>query len=537
MQPSLRSVKTRQHAIASFKGLCQRATVPDGYFADTENLSAAGYPALTPRGKRGVIGDCSSITAMFKHNEMVWLDGSQLYYGSIHVGSLVPGKKQFASLGALIIIYPDKICLDSENLTLSNLNCSHSAANVTATPCNAAGQASSSSSYVKLAASGIGVGFKVGDGVKVSGFSRDEINGNFVLQTVENDFLVILAALDSAFTESGSVSISRTAPDLDFLCSLNNRVWGCRAGGHEVYACKLGDPTNWNCFEGISTDSYVATVPSPGLFTGLTSNLGNVIFFKQEEIIKLYGTKPSNFQLVSSRMPGIAPGASASLAYTDSTLFYLGVGGVYAYDGSAPVLISQPLGDVRLINGCAGTLDGRYYLSALNVATNSWELLVYDAPTGIWQRENGGQARFFVHTSNDLYFALTDSKIYSVRQGGLWYSTAIVPIPRLRLLESSLSWYAESAAIPLSLPNGHYVARLGVRLALANSASTLTISMRTSLNDEWHTLGTFTGPREEVTVTLPLHARRATSLYFRLAGNDACTVRALTWTYETGGDA
>ena len=50
---------------------------------------------------------------------------------------------------------------------------------------------------------------------------------------------------------------------------------------NELYACKLGDFKNWNCFLGISTDSYVASVGTDGPWTGAVTYLGNPIFFKE----------------------------------------------------------------------------------------------------------------------------------------------------------------------------------------------------------------------------------------------------------------
>ena len=49
---------------------------------------------------------------------------------------------------------------------------------------------------------------------------------------------------------------------------------------NEIYASKLGDFKNWNCYAGRSTDSYVATRGSDGPFTGAADYLGSPLFFR-----------------------------------------------------------------------------------------------------------------------------------------------------------------------------------------------------------------------------------------------------------------
>ena len=68
-----------------------------------------------------------------------------------------------------------------------------------------------------------------------------------------------------------------------------------------IYACKLGDPTNWFSYRGIAADSYAVTVGSDGAFTGAATCMGYALFFKENTLHKLCGTKPSDFQLTSLR--------------------------------------------------------------------------------------------------------------------------------------------------------------------------------------------------------------------------------------------
>ena len=74
----------------------------------------------------------------------------------------------------------------------------------------------------------------------------------------------------------------RSVPEMDFVIESGNRLWGCKYGVvdgkavNEIYASKLGDFKNWNCYAGRSTDSYVATRGSDGPFTGVHATITEI---------------------------------------------------------------------------------------------------------------------------------------------------------------------------------------------------------------------------------------------------------------------
>ncbi len=322
MQPRLQKENKRRYALNAFRGLCLRENADAGYFSVSRNLCADDYPSITPRKCRGIASNCQNVTAMCFTSAMCWLEGTNLYYDSALAGTLTAGAKIFAHLGERIVIYPDKLVLDTSTLTLSPIENSVTLSGVSATISNMDGTSATESSYVKLSAEGIGEGFQKGDCVTVSGFSNSALNGDFILQTVSDDFITVVAVIDAAETASGSVTVSRSAPDLDYILACNNRIWGVSNADHQIYACKLGDPTNWNVLEGLSTDSYASKTTSAGEFTGATEFLGGAVFFKENEITRLTGTRPSNFRLVSYDMTGVMKGCADSLAFAGSRLYY-----------------------------------------------------------------------------------------------------------------------------------------------------------------------------------------------------------------------
>ena len=189
------------------------------------------------------------------------------------------------------------------------------------------------------------------------------------------------------------VRMERRVPDLEFVTECDNRVWGCSSKENVIYACRLGDPTNWFSYRGIAADSYAVTVGSDGPFTGAATCMGYALFFKENTLHKLYGSKPSDFQLTSLRCRGVARNAARSLCVLNETLYYLSPDGVMAWDGSIPTRVSAALDASRLANvqsAVGGALDGRYYLHLARAAENGQEarLLVYDTEKGLWHEED-----------------------------------------------------------------------------------------------------------------------------------------------------
>ena len=146
--------------------------------------------------------------------------------------------------------------------------------------------------------------FNVGDGIEISDILSDDtkldsLNGKHTILLkghekegeVDRDYIVI-SGNGKAFPKYNATSIitlKREMPKLDFVFECENRLWGCRYGEanngefvNEIYASKLGDFRNWNCFEGISTDSYAVSVGTEGKFTGAIAYLGYPLFFKEK---------------------------------------------------------------------------------------------------------------------------------------------------------------------------------------------------------------------------------------------------------------
>lgn len=207
------------------------------------------------------------------------------------------------------------------------------------------------------------------------------------------------------YTETGTLTFSRDIPDLDYIFASNNRLWGCK--GDSIWASKLGDPTNFYVFDGLSTDSWTVDVGDKGDFTAAIAYQGYPTFFKEQSIIKVFGDRPSNYQTTESATRGVAYESSLSVVPVSDVLYYLSPDGVAAYSGGIPQVISQPLGvEKRFQNAVAGTDGHRYYVSM------SWKdvenhtqhgLFVYDTMRGMWHQEDDTEAVGFGFWRGALY--------------------------------------------------------------------------------------------------------------------------------------
>ena len=379
MLPFLTGSKAKREMQREFRGLNRRPGAAENEFAAMENMTGVGYPLLASRSPRGRVRKLTKINGMLGGAQLCFVDGTDFFYEGACYGQVTDGEKLLVRMGGKILIFPDKLAFDTETYSFSPLENHVALTGVTLAPTFSDGTALGSvtesgtqptepqdgmlwldtrshtlkqysaaqeqwaevtGTRVALRGTGIGAGFRAGDGVRVSGTGVEELEGILLLEEATENEVVVTGLMARGKVISGQVKLDRDVADLVLATELNNRLWGVEEGSQELLACKLGDPTNWHVFAGVSTDSYAVNVGSDGPFTGMCSFLGYALFFKEGWIHKLYGTKPADFQLTSTLARGVEQGAWRTLCQVDDTLYYKGVDGVYAYDGSLPVRVS-----------------------------------------------------------------------------------------------------------------------------------------------------------------------------------------------------
>ena len=353
--------------------------------------------------------------------------------------------------------------------------------------------------------------------------------GNYFYGTlVQNADSAQWTSLDGKETRTltgcGTVQLERRVPDLDFVTECDNRVWGCSSRENVIYGCKLGDPTNWFSYRGIAADSYAVTVGSDGPFTGAATCMGYALFFKENALHKLYGSKPADFQLSSLRCRGVARNAGRSLCVLNETLYYLSADGVMAWDGSIPTKVSTALDAGKLSNvtrAVGGALDGRYYLH-LERADGA-RLLVYDTERGLWQEED----------VCSYEMASTGGQLY------LWDTQALWAADPSRErdwqdpagTETSLPFELTTGEMGLDAAENVYLSRLTLRLEAARRTR---LQLAVSYDGgAWEVLDERVLDGEKKSLDLTFAPRRCGTLRLHLQGEGQLTLRSLAKTLST----
>lgn len=540
-----RANRARLKVTGTFGGWNANLVVQDNEFADMMNMSDRFYPAIGTREPRGEqLYTVPNYHGLIHKNGLFWVSGGTAYYNNTQVGTLEDSDKQLVGMGAYIVVWPDKKVYNTADGTWTNVEKTYSASQVTLAPF------SKDSAFTCIYASGIADAFEQYDAVTITGFTGDyaDLNATKVIQDKGTDisrgqYIVVTYAatmpVDTDATAADAVEaaeigrtprtiyqdsvtitmtlgLSRTAPDMDFICESGNRIWGCSSDTHEIYASKLGDPTNWNSFEGIATDSYASTVGTDGNFTGCIGHLGNVLFFKERTIHRLIGTKPANFQLTSAGVAGVRAGCERSLQIINETLYYVGRDGIYSYDGSVPYSISNNFGEVRLQDAVSCQYKSRLYLSASD--GDQYRLYVFDPQTQIWMIEDG--ARF-------MYAAYGDGNLYYITPGGTLTTIAADG-------EFEQEWHLESGDIREMSISNKYISKLLFNVWLSRG-SVMNVYIKWDDGPLWEHKGQISSEFNR-TYTLPIIPKRCNKFRYRLEGKGTFKLLALGRYIEDGSE-
>lgn len=568
--PKLKAAAQQRAGVEQFGGLDRRPGSGAGSLEQMENLWSSGYPALETRPLRRTVTQLAKPNGMTEKDGLFWVDGTALYVNGAKTGLvLTDSRKQLVSMGAYLLIFPDKKYINTQDLTDfgSMENVRTTTGEVTFTLCDGTGESLGSYAagteapqeprtgdlwldtersesvmrrydgstwtaltevYTKIAAVGVGLGFRAGDGVTVAGCGAAELNGLHVLQAAEDDWVLVPALCRTLDSQTAAVTVMRLMPEMDFVVEQGNRLWGCKYGivdgqaVNEIYACALGDFRNWNSFAGLSTDSYAAARGSDGPFTGAAACMGGVVFFKESCMERIYPAAGGGHQIVTVPCSGVRKGAERTVAVADGVVYYLGSDGVYAFDGSMPVCVSRALGDKRYTGGVAGGESGRYWLSALDAAGET-ELLVYDTQKRLWHRQDDTAAVAFARWNGEMTVLCSDGRLLDTSG-------------TLGTAETGFSWSAESGDLGLYTPEHKYLSRLELRLKTA-AGSTVKAYVCYDGDNVWEQVGGVSGEVGQTRgAVLQVRPRRCGHLRLKLAGDGPCRVYSAAAVYEKGSD-
>ena len=588
MLPYLQEVQnTSKKYSVVFRGLNYGEGTQDGEFAETYNLSTDQYPCITQRAARISAKEYQNPTTLHSKGKLLVIDGTDVMYGDTKVGEVTSGKKQTATIGNYIVIFPDKkyykvpteddkdgefgsmeeeykgawvefttstISIGKEyKISKANFNgtqiysvgarfpfkvgdvvtirgCPDAENNKTDIVVSYASSKSlgfSGVSFYRTDYSDIEITisrkvqdefpFREGDAVKITGCSENGNNktAEIIIRGATADELTFDDNAFAEATEVGEVTISRTVPDLDFICESNYRLWGTH--GNTIYSSKFSDPFNFQVFDNLASDSYAIEVGSEGEFTGCIPYSSHICFFKENTLHKLYGTKPSNFQITTANIYGVQSGSERSMQIVNEQLLYKGVGGVYSYTGGVPELISEKFGNKRYSDAVACCDGEKYYISMKQGDT--WNMFAYDVMKNIWLREDDTQAVDMTFFDGKIYFL--DAK------GGLYYIDKTAD-------RNGIEWGATFCTLHETMNERKGYSKFHLRMDLSAGAW-IAVDIKTDNDLQWRQVYT-THNEKAKTVSIPIMPTRCDSIDIRLRGKGKCTIKTFIREFTVGSD-
>ena len=502
----------RQAKQTRFLGLNHNKGAGDGELYSMKNLCSDYYPLLATRPKRRLFKKLTKGNGLYAWDKLCWVDGTDFYYNGTLKGTVTDGKKRFGAINGYIIIVPDMKYYNVNNDTFGSLE-SETTQNVTFQDGTLYGE-SAAQNTIKATGVTWSDYFKEGDAINITGSTSND--KSIIIREISGDEMHFY---EYSFTnESGTnVNLKRSVPELDYVFENENRLWGCKGG--TIYVSKLGDPFNFNVFDGLDTDSFTTESGSSGDFSGGIAFRGYPTYGKEQRIYRMYGSMPSNFEIIGSATLGVANGSGDSMAVAGETLLYLNRNGICMYKGGLPAPVNRAFGNERYKNAVAGSDGLKYYVSMEDTAGKS-HFFVYDTQRGLWHEEDDTKATHFAYSEGNLYFL--NSK------GEIWITGNIQNPPNGTTEEEDFEWEAEFGDFTDESPDKKDIRKLLIRMELDKDAY-CNVWIKTDSDGDW--IQPQDGKLEEETKRsyyLAIVPRRADHYRLKLTGKGGCRVYSIT---------
>lgn len=452
---------------------------------------------------------------------------------------------------------------DMSNLTTENYPCITTRPKRTVrykTETDASGNVTPADALIETGAKGITAGVSVCGKIVLCAGDKVFYDGNAVsgitlsasyhgIVPFGRSFFIIPENILVTPADSGLTVTAVTAPIMDFAVCRGNRIYGCRFGDNssgsfvnEIYVCKQGDATAWNTYDGISTDSYTASVGVSGEFTGIAVCLDKTVFFKEDMLITMSGDCPAEFSISCLPCEGAQAGSDRAIVNVGDSVYYLSRAGVTVWDGAYPRVISDVLGVTPCDSPCAGVCGGKYYLSVTRDGQRA--TYVYDTVHGLWSRESCNGTQFYIRQKNCLFTVNKTAEISSGAVQRKFYTVGTADsrfTPDGANIHNNTSAdvysYTEESSVPWSLKTGRISGSAGRQLRLRdviislNSASGSICAQISADGAAFVSAGTRTVNSPGL-VRMKIRIPACDFVRLGLSGTAGCEITSMTLIYE-----
>ena len=615
--PALSELNTSRELIDVFAGYNHNLRIGDGEFYDMKNLTSSDYPVLSPRPKRGRFATPSNPQGMIAKDALCYVDGDRLYINGSEVKDTEKAdmslyekcdscpkqetcdnykegsttcEKTLISMGAYIIIMPDKKYVNTSNTT----ECGSIEAEFTATTgsvtfdlCKLDGESygiddvpkgdtppsapknldlwldtsstphslkqyaeateqwtSIATTYIKIAFPNsttiLKERFSANDGLTLSGITDPSVsdldNKTMVVWDVGDNYIVVTGILDKCATQEATgeepVSIKRLMPNMDYITESGNRLWGCRYGFD---------------IDGAVVNEIYA------------SKLGD---FKNW---RCYAGLSTDSYAATVGTDGRFTGAVTHLGYP---LFFK-ENYVHKVYGNYPANYQIQTTACRGVEfGCSKSLaivnEVLYYKShsgicaydgslPVDVSAALGDVIYSDAVAGalgnkyyVSMKEESSNPipqyhLFAFDTKRGMWHREDDTQAiqFCNCRGDLYFidhaDNQIKTVKGTGTVDtSSIEWMAETGVIGMESPDKKYISRIDIRLSLAVGARVFVHIQYDSLGD-WEQAYAMTGITLR-SFAIPLRPKRCDHLRLRISGVGEAKIYSICKTIEQGSD-
>lgn len=556
-------IESVEERIIEFKGLNRKPVVDEGEMADMFNLTSSNYPLLSPRKPRGAYnlpeGAIVPLQIVSRYNRIALIakdsQGNVNFYYDKQKVDAVTGLSESTRMVAIntkMCFFPQKTYL--EMVAIGATVTIGSYGNLEETFETLSPIDVTISNVDARIVLGVSKNFAYDDAINISG-TLTYTNQGGTSASMQCTVSAAIEAYDSStntiilpretfieLTGEGATNIkfagtiTRTMPNLDYILEWNNRLWGASIADNTIYACKLGDPKNWQYYQGTSLDSYYAQQGTDGIWTGCAPYSSHVIFFKQNSMTRVYGTSPASFQVANTQCYGIEEGSSKSVAVINDSVFYKSVIGIMVYEGGIPTCISDKF-DCRFRSVVGGTEGSKYYASIYS-AEHGRELMVLDTDKAVWHKEDKTKFEDTCTLDNKLYFITHNSESLKCGEtvlasnwlicgSGIATEGAVGIInPENKSEEyTDYEWMATFGPFDEYIENRKIYSKLLMRLVRDEES---TVDVYISINEgEWEQVEHY-DPTKTGGDFIPIIPRRCDRYSVKVQGTGNCSVKSLT---------
>ena len=591
--PALKRISTSRSMVDVFKGYNHNLRIGDGEFYEMTNLSSDDYPVLSPRRKRGVYvpgGDLAtptSPTGMISKDSFCYVDGSKFIINGYEIDmGLSDSPKELISMGAYVIIMPDKKYINTADLTdhgpieasfVQNGPVQFELCKIDgegyedmyvqeSPPLRLSGEhedgtlwldtsgetlvlkrystASSQwvsvpTTYIKITATGIGELFEEGEGVTISGITLDkflDLNSTTIIQARGNDYIIVTGIVDDNISKYiqaltygvPPISVKRVMPNMDFIIESGNRLWGCRYGlalnGQVVNEIYASKLGDFKNWNTFASISTDSYVATVGTDGKFTGAIthNGYPLFFKENCIH---------KVYGSYPANYQIQTIACRGVQDGSAKSLAIVNETLYYKSRSAVCAYDGSLPVEISNALGDISytdavagalGNKYYISMKDEKGAYNLFVYDTKKGMWHREDDTQATAFCNCRGELYYIDYADKQIKTVRG------------TGRVDANAVQWEAVTGIIGIYTPDKKYVSRIDVRMSLG-LGTRATIYAEYDSSGAWEHIYEMEGASLR-TVAVPVRSKRFDHLRLKIVGTGDVKVYSITKTISQGSD-